>query len=209
MTTALLLVTQPPINQILKDEFAGRSLKPCSAAIITLLACPNEIVLAVLGHVCPADILNFSRANKRVYSLSTKALNEFRDFRQKYGTIEMSDSEENPFLLEVEGPGWKLKNIEAFSAAVSDERPARYVHTLNIHREYFSKPRNTLFADISAENSEVITMHARGIKFLQDLDVESWIPEIAAGDHSKLLTLLLCLLPNLEKLRMKCYSPKA
>ncbi|KEQ87810.1 hypothetical protein M438DRAFT_403144, partial [Aureobasidium pullulans EXF-150] len=170
---------------------------------MSLTGLPSDILVQVINTISPDDIVAFSSINRRFYSLSTKRLAEHRALQEQYSKVVFDD------VFDVESS--ISHPIKLLYDIWKNPRVASYVRHI-----IFICSDNYATQDFSFEPSNVdrstwdIIERLGGCKDLLQTtlyfrqhadDLEKCRTDIQSGKQTAALTLLLVLLPNLQRLR--------
>ncbi|TIA45541.1 hypothetical protein D6C83_05701 [Aureobasidium pullulans] len=170
---------------------------------MSLTGLPSDILVQVIKTISPDDIVAFSSINRRFYSLSTKRLAEHKALQEQYSKVVFDDvfdvesSISHPIKLLYDI--WKNPRVASYVRHIIFICSDKYA-TQDFSFEPSNVDRSTW--DIIERLGGCKDLLQTTLYFRQHADdLEKCRTDIQSGKQTAALTLLLVLLPNLQRLR--------
>lgn len=156
---------------------------------MSLLGCPNELLLRILSDLTPADIINFAVSCKRIHSLAERRLAEHRSLQATYGH----------FSGDLDASSTQLYAIWG-----QPRRAADYIRTVQYREtwEYASSRFADDYGHQILSASPYLRYDVSVLFLLQDAMRQSSIYWEQSAGHAR-LGILISILPNLTCLDLE------
>ena len=180
----------------------------------SLLVLPAEMIQTIIDQVSPDDLINFSVCCKSLNVLAQRRLAKHREQIKTYSELRYSD------CLKVDGD----HPVKLLREICLDAHIAFYPRDLNITCELPVDWDDSDFVDLSKEEllakrldteivqkvfdeleSTIDEMLSKTLRFNKN-NINIWRQRLERGTRGVILSLLLLLLPNLEKIHLNDFS---